>query len=115
MTVVARGTRTVGEVACTIPNADLKLLPNVNVSVKIITGEHANALILPREAVHQDEGRRYVYQVVGELQKRYIDTSLSNLTHVEVTSGVSQGALIALAADNSAPLREGLPVRVVQR
>ncbi len=114
-TVMARGTRTVGEITCTIPNTDMKLLPNVNVSVKVVTGEHTNALTVPREAVHEEDGRRYVYQIVnGELQRRYIETALSNLTRMEVTSGVSQGALIALAAQNAAPLRQGLPVRVVE-
>jgi HlyD family secretion protein len=94
----------------------MKLLPNVNVSVRVITGEDANALSLPREAVHQDDGRRYVYEIVrGELKKRYIETSLSNLTRVEVTSGLADGALVAVASQNASPLREGLPVRVVQK
>ncbi len=113
-TVTRIGTRNVGEVYCVVDNQDVKLLPNVNVSVKVITGEHANALAVPREAVHQDDGKRYVYQVVnGELKKRYIETSISNLTRVEVTSGVTDGAVVAVSALNAAPLRDGLPVKVV--
>ncbi len=115
-TVIARGTRTVGEITCIIDNQDMKLLPNVNVSVKIVTGEDANALSVPREAVHQEDGRRYVYQIVrGELKKSYIETSLSNLTRVEVTSGLADGALVAVASLNASPLRDGLPVRVLQK
>jgi len=36
-TVVQHGTRMVGEVTCVIANADLKLLPNTNVSVAVVT------------------------------------------------------------------------------
>lgn len=115
-TVIMHGTRTVGEITCIVDNQDLKLLPNVNVTVKVITGEHKDVLVVPREAVHQDDGRRYVYQVVNdELRRRYIETSISNLTRIEVTSGIPDRALIAVTAQNGAPLREGLPVRVVQR
>ncbi len=112
-TVTHVGTRNVGEVSCVVDNQDMRLLPNVNVSVKIITGEHANALTVPREAVHQDDGRRYLYQIVnGELKRRYIDTGISNLTRIEVTSGVPDGAVVAVSALNSAPLRDGLQVKV---
>ena len=36
-TVVQRGTRMVGEVTCVVDNSDLKLLPNTNVNVAVIT------------------------------------------------------------------------------
>jgi hypothetical protein len=37
---------------------------------------------VPREAIHQDDnGKAYVYQIVNnELQRRYVQTSSSNLT-----------------------------------
>ncbi len=115
-TVVKMGTRTVGEITCRVNNQDLKLLPNINVSVNIVTGQDENVLIVPREAVHQDDGQRYLYAIVnGELTRRDIQTSLSNLTSMEVTNGVSDGTLIAVAALNAAPMREGTPVRVVQK
>ncbi len=115
-TVIMRGTRTVGEITCVIDNHDARLLPKVNVTVKVITGEHEGALTVPREAVHQDDGRRYVYQIVnGELKVTYIETALSNLTRMEVTSGLSAGALIAVNTTSSASLRDGLQVKIVQR
>jgi len=43
-----------------------------------------------------------------------IETSISNLTEVEVTRGVSEKALLALASTNSKPLQEGLAVKVVR-
>jgi len=108
------GTRNVGETTCIVDNHDLKLLPNVNVNVTIITAEHTRALTVPREAVHQEDNKTYVYQIVNdELQRRYIQPSISNLTEVEVTSGLEENAQVALAAINSKPLHAGLAVRVV--
>ena len=75
------GTRNVGETTCVVDNQDLKLLPNINVGVTIVTAEHQNALTVPREAVRLDDGKTFVYQIVNdELQRRDIQTSISNLT-----------------------------------
>jgi HlyD family secretion protein len=109
------GTRNVGETTCVVDNKDLKLLPNVNVGVTIITAEHRNVLTVPREAIHQDDTRAYLYEIVNnELQRRYVQTSISNLTQVEVTGGLPENALIALGPTNSKPLRDGLAVKVVR-
>ncbi len=108
------GTRNVGETTCVVDNHDFKLLPNVNVGVTIITAEHRDVLTVPREAVHQDDSKAYVYQIVNnELQRRDVQTSISNLTKVEVTAGLSENALVALGPINSKPLRNGLAVKVV--
>jgi len=111
-TVVQHGTRTVGEVTCVIENSDLKLLPNTNVSVAVVTARQENALTVPREAIHQDAGGQYVFQVVdGELKRRNVDTSVANLTRVEVTKGLSDGATLALGALNMQSLRGGMQVK----
>jgi HlyD family secretion protein len=110
--VVQRGTRMVGEVTCILDNADLKLLPNTNVSVAIIQARHENALTVPREAVREDGEGKYVFQVVnGELKRRNVKTSVSNLTRVEITSGIPDDAVLALGAVNMQPLRTGMPVK----
>jgi HlyD family secretion protein len=108
------GTRNVGETTCVVDNRDFKLLPNVNVGVTIITAEHSDVLTVPREAVRQEDSKTYVYQIVdNELQRRYIKTSISNLTEVEVTGGLPENALVALGPTNSKPLRNGSVVKVV--
>jgi HlyD family secretion protein len=114
-TVKLLGTRNVGETTCVVENRDLKLLPNINVGVTIVTAEHRDALTVPREAVRLDDGKTFVYQIVNdELQRRDIQTSISNLTQVEITGGVTEKALLALAATNSKPLSQGLAVKVVR-
>ena len=111
-TVVPHGTRMVGEVTCVIDNSDLKLLPNTNVSVAVVTSRQENVLTVPREAIHQDERGQYVFEVVnGELKRRDVKTSVSNLTRVEVTSGVSDNAVIALGALNMQSLKGGMAVK----
>jgi HlyD family secretion protein len=110
------GTRTVGEITCEIDNSDRKLLPNVNVNVSILTARHEGALTVSRESVHDLEGKRYVYKIVEEkIQAQEVQTGISSLTRVEVTSGISEGAQIALGTMNSQPLRSGIEVRVVER
>jgi HlyD family secretion protein len=113
--VKLHGTRNVGEVTSTVSNGDFKLLPNVNVGVSIITTEHSNVLTVPREAIRQDDDKTFVYQINAnnELQRRDIQTSLSNLTKVEVTGGLPEHASVALTASNGKPLKEGTPVKVI--
>ena len=113
-TVKLRVSRNVGEALCVLDNHDLRLLPNVNVGVTIITAEHSGVLTLQREALRIDDSKPYVYQVVdGRLRRREIDISLQNLTRVEITSGLPENAVVALTADGSKPLSDGAAVKVV--
>lgn len=115
-TVTPRGTRTVGEITCEVDNADLKLLPNINVSVVVTTARHDNALTVAREAIHQENGKRFVFEIVkGELKRREVETAVSSLTRIEVTKGIGDGALVALGASTGQALKDGMEVKVIQR
>jgi HlyD family secretion protein len=112
--VTTRGARNVGEITCAVQNTDGKLLPNVNVSVNVVTARDQDALSVPREAVHQDASGRFVYKIVnGELKRTPVDTSISNLTQIQITNGLSDNTLVALGTYSSQQLRDGLQVRVV--
>jgi HlyD family secretion protein len=119
-TVKLHGSRNVGETTCVVDNQDLRLLPNINVGVTIVTAEHINALTVPREAIHQGETKPgeikpYVFQVLNnELQRREVETSIFNLTEVEVIAGIPEHAIVALNSVNSKPLHNGLAVKVVR-
>ena len=113
-TVKLRGSRNVGETTCVVDNHDLRLLPNVNVGVTIVIAEHNNVLTLQRDALRIDESKPYVYKIVGHHVKRQtIEFSLQNLTRVEITSGLSDGDVVALPAEESKPLFDGATVKVV--
>ncbi len=116
-TVTLHGTRTVGEVIVEVDNRDLKLLPNTNVSVNVMTAKQDNALTVSREAVRQEGGQHFVYHIVdGELKPVSVETGISNLTRVEIKKGLSDGDLVALGSTNPLlTLKSGEPVRVVAR
>jgi HlyD family secretion protein len=113
-TVKLHGSRNVGEVTCTVDNHDLRLLPNVNVGVTVISAEHSDVLTLPREAVRMDDTKPYVYQVVnGELKRRDVEVSLQNLTEVEITAGLQEHSQVARSSTDAKPLADGAHVKVV--
>jgi HlyD family secretion protein len=113
-TVKLRGARNVGETTCTVDNPDLRLLPNTNVSVTIIVAEHDNVLTVQRDAIRIDETKPYVFEIVdGRLKRRDVQISLQNLTRVEISSGLTENAVLALAAEEAKPLVDGASVRVV--
>jgi HlyD family secretion protein len=110
------GTRTVGEITCSIVNTDHKLLPNVNVNVSIVTARQPAALTVSREALHEQDSKRYVYEIVdNKLRAQEIQTGITSLTRVEVVKGLSEGARVALGPIGTQPLRAGMEVRVVER
>jgi HlyD family secretion protein len=114
-TVKQRVNRNVGEMTCTVDNHDLRLLPNVNVGVTIVVAEQDNVLTLERDAVHVDDNKLFVYRIVDDRLKRTpVDISLQNLTRVEITNGLSEGAEIALPAEEPRPVVDGARVKVVR-
>lgn len=114
--VKLRGTRNVGEMVSQLDNHDFRLLPNTNVNVTIVTAQHDDVLTMPREALRLDDSKPYVYEIVdNKLRRRDVTVAASNLTKVEVSSGVADKTLVAL--NTTAPnksLRDGIPVKVVQ-
>ena len=106
-TVKLHGARNVGETTSIVDNKDLKLLPNINVGVTIVTAEHDNVLVVPREALRMDDSKAYVLLVSGhELKRRDVETSLFNLTQVEVTRGLSAKDVVAIGSWNGKPIGE---------
>jgi len=111
-TVKLHGSRNVGETTCMVDNKDLRLLPNVNVGVTIVAAEHDNVLVVPREAVRMDDSKPYVLQVVGNtLKRRDVETSLSNLTQVEVTRGLLANDTVAINSLNSKGIGDGTQIK----
>lgn len=113
-TVKLRGNRNVGETTCLIDNNDLRLLPNINVGVTIVTAQHNDVLTLQRDALRMDDSRPYVFRIEGNrLHQQTVSFSLQNLTRVEITSGLSDGDRVALPADEQKPLVDGAKIKIV--
>ena len=114
-TVVARGSRVVGDVLCKLENGDRLLLPNVDVNTTIIIGSQTDAITIPREAVREDGGRNYVYLLKnGRLHRQEVKLGISNLTRVEVVSGVFEGDVIGVQSFSPSPMADGVEVKVVE-
>jgi len=117
--VVPRGTRSVGELLCSVNNDKLELLPNVNVSVRINSQERSNVLVIPRGTVASENGKRFVYIVKNTgltgrnkvLEKREIQLGIADSVHYEVLSGLDAKDLVTLPGD--VELHDGMRVKIV--
>jgi HlyD family secretion protein len=108
--VVARGTRSVGEVLCSVDNDKLELLPNVNVEVRILVRTRQAALVIDRSAVRYDTGKHFVFLYDGDkIHRRQISVGVASATKYEVVSGLKDGDKVALPGDLE--LRDGMEVR----
>jgi HlyD family secretion protein len=114
-TIVSYGTRNVGEVLVAIDDADEGLMPDTHVTVTVTTSSEPNSLTIPREALHSENGKPYVYRVVsGSLARTAIAIGTPNLTQVPVTSGLNDGDIVATGSTNGMALEDGMPVKVVR-
>jgi len=118
--VVPHGTRSVGELLCSVDNDKLELLPNINVNVRINSRERIGVLSIPRGAVQIDGSHRYVYVITDgalgvnqtRLEKREIRVGIASATDYEILSGLIEGDKVALPGE--VELKDGMAVRVVQ-
>lgn len=109
--VVAHGTRSVGEVLCSVDNDKLELLPNTNVSVWILEHARRNVLSVSRAAVRSDGPHRYVFFVDdGRLRRKEISVGIASASKYEILSGLSEGDRVAIPGD--VDLKDGMSVRV---
>lgn len=114
-TIITYGTRNVGEVLVTIDDPDNILLPDTNVTVTVLYANERNVLSVPREALHSEQGKSFVYRVEnGTLHRTAIQVGNINLTQVQVLSGLKAGDVVALGSTNGQPVGDGMAVKVVQ-
>jgi HlyD family secretion protein len=115
VTVITYGTRSVGEVLVDIDGPYSSLLPKTNVTVTVTTSSQPDALSVPREALHSENGKPYVYRIVSDqLLRTPVVTGISNLTQTAILSGLKDGDWVATGTSNGQPLQQGVPIKVVQ-
>lgn len=110
--VVALGSRQVGEVLCTIDNANGRLVPGTNVNAQIRTNVVPTALTIPKEGVRREGAVTGVLQLKGDrVIWQKISLGASSATRSQVVSGLSEGDSVALPVDR--PLKDGDRVKPV--
>jgi HlyD family secretion protein len=113
--VVTYTTRNVGEVLVDIDDASDGLLPDTNVTVMVTISSEPNALSMPREALHEQNGKYFVYKVLhNELKRVPVTIGSPSLTQVSILSGLEDGDMVATGTTNGQPLQEGLSIKEEQ-
>jgi HlyD family secretion protein len=109
------GTRNVGDVLIHIDdNPDGQLVPAANVTLTVTTSSQANVLSIPREALRSENGKTFVYKIVGdELKRTFVVTGAINISQVAITSGLQPGDWVATGTTTGQPLQEDVAVKRV--
>ena len=87
-----------------------QLKPGFNVNLKVILNQKDNAIVIPVEAVIENDGKKLVY-LVGEdgiAAEREVQTGLSNELFTEVIAGLNVGEKVILSPDEQ--IKDGVKV-----
>ena len=113
--VVTYTTRNVGEVLIDFDGSSDGLLPDTNVTLTVTTSSQPDTLSMPREALHEQNGKYFAFKVEnGELVRVPITIGSPNLTQVPILSGLQDGDVVAIGTTNGQPLQDGVPIKVVR-
>jgi HlyD family secretion protein len=108
--VVPRGSRSVGEVICSIDNDKLELLPNINVAVRILVHELHGVLVIPRGAVNLENGQHFAYLVKdGVVSRKNITIGIASAEKYELLSGLAANDQVVIRTESV--LQDGMIVR----
>jgi RND family efflux transporter MFP subunit len=103
-------TRT-AEMEIEVPNRSGRLKPGMYARVTLTVGTRQNALVVPRNAVVDVEGKRGVFvPQENRAQFRAVQTGLQDETRVEITGGLSEGARVITTG--ALALRDGDPIQL---
>ncbi len=115
-TVMTYGTRNVGECLITVDDPSPDLIPNTNVTLAVTEMQRSNVLSVPREAWHNDEGKSFVYRIVGgKLAVTPVVVGSVNLYLVEIVSGLTaQDVVVLRPKAATTELSDGLAVQTIE-
>jgi len=80
------------------------------VQVKIMVRQRHAVVVVPREAVREDNGQRYVFVLDGDkVRRRNITVGIASASNYEVVTGLNPLERVALPGERA--LRDGMEVR----
>ncbi|MGI8991019.1 MAG: efflux RND transporter periplasmic adaptor subunit [Bryobacteraceae bacterium] len=98
--VIPLGTRQVGEVLCTIDNADRELVPGTSVNAEIRTNVVENALTIPKETLRRESNALGVYVLRdGRVRWTPVKSGISSVTRAAISQGLRDDDSVALPTD----------------
>jgi multidrug efflux pump subunit AcrA (membrane-fusion protein) len=99
------------KVELVIANSGLLLKPGMSARVSLKLGTHSNVVVIPRSAIIEKMGERYVYLFVNGASKRSnVETGYRDEANVEVFSGVTAGD--RLVVSDLEVLKDGTKIQV---
>jgi cobalt-zinc-cadmium efflux system membrane fusion protein len=82
-----------------IEEPNTQVIPDLTASADIEISDPVDGILLPREAVHEADGKSLVYVRQGEtFVPREVEIAAANNTQVAVAAGIQPGEEVALAA-----------------
>jgi HlyD family secretion protein len=111
--VTALNTRQVGVVTCLIENPNHDLLPGTNVDAAIVSKVVRDAVSIPKQALQSRSQQTGVWKLGagGTIAWQPVSAGVSNITNVEIKSGLNKGDRVILPSD--ATLSDGMRVKAV--
>ncbi len=84
-------------VRVSLDKMDTRIIPDLTGSAEVLMQSEQNAVVLPRSAVFEENGGKYVFlqSPQGWIRKQ-VETGVTSYTHVAVRSGVQKGEVVAL-------------------
>jgi HlyD family secretion protein len=90
----------VGEipVKISLDKMDPRIIPDLTASAEVYVQSEENAVVLPRSALFQDNGSKYVFlrNPEGGFVRTPVETGVVGFTNVAIHSGVKKGDVVAL-------------------
>lgn len=87
--------------------------PGAFARVEIRSDTHANAVLIPKRAIVEEDGQHYVYIAKGTSAQRVkIDLGFEHDGKVEIRAGVNDGQKVVVAGQGA--LKQGGPIKVIQ-
>ena len=80
-----------------LENPSLKYRPGMRVKISFPTPAHANALLVPQQALVEEEGKYFLFTIENGLtQKRSVDVGIMKDDVVEIMSGVEENQSVVI-------------------
>ncbi|MGH7770745.1 MAG: efflux RND transporter periplasmic adaptor subunit [Candidatus Binatia bacterium] len=96
-----------------VPNSQQLLKPGMFARVSLILAEEKDSLLVPVEAVVEDEGKDFVYSVTeGKAKRRAVNRGWTQDSLMSITKGLEEGERIVVAGQHR--LKPGVKVRVLE-
>ena len=95
------------ELTVTLNDKSAILQPGSKVSVEIVAAQHEPQIVVPLQAIFNEQGNSFVYVQQGtDFVRRAVKAGQKNLYFVQISEGLSSGEVVALSEPDSSAAQE---------